>query len=157
MRCFQSPMAVDNCTTSKPPLIQLLFHSLLWTGTNKLYYTTLFYTIGRLQPIVSSILKEDQTSKGRSIQLALCQPPPCNQRTKTNGGPHSSNVFWGSTSLRGNMIVWYWRSASSMKDTRVETANEGVCIIIPSQQNKWSNRLHHWSVKPNTKSVSVLG
>jgi hypothetical protein len=117
MRCFQSPMAVDNRTTSKPPLIQLLFHSLLWTGTNKLYYTTLFYTIGRLQPIVSSILKEDQTSKGRSIQLALCQPPPCNQRTKTNGGPHSKQCLLGFNITEGEYdrlgiegVLHWWRT-----------------------------------------------
>ena len=41
-----------------------------------------------------------------------------------------------------------------MKDTRVETANEGMCIIILSPQNKRPNRLHQPKGSKTKQQVS---
>jgi hypothetical protein len=45
---------------------------------------------------------QDQTSKGRSFQLASCQPPLSAQRTKSMVA-HANQCFLGSTWQRGNI------------------------------------------------------
>src|SRR3954462_5263575 len=105
MRCFQSPMAVDTYTCNKPLLVQqslevdqpisnenviLLRPSIYYITHNYTYQQALVLDgVAVKQSIVSIcfsgqpsqvIYKKNnaQTSKGRSLKLALCQPPPCN-------------------------------------------------------------------------------
>ena len=67
-------------------------------------------------------LKQDQTSKGRSFQLASCRPPLSAQRNR-NRRPTLANVFWVRHS-KGEFEAFCIGGVLLKEDTRVETANE---------------------------------
>jgi len=81
---------------------------------------------------------KDQTSKGRSLQLALCRPPLPTQRTN-KGGPHKRMSF-GFNTARGSVKCSALGECSHThgRAPRVETANEGYAFIMRAQRNRES-------------------
>ncbi|KIJ92614.1 hypothetical protein K443DRAFT_685133 [Laccaria amethystina LaAM-08-1] len=65
--------------------------------------------------------KKDQTSKGRSFQLASGRPPHPAQRTPRMAAKNSSMPF-GFSTRRWNIDVPHWGSTPK-EGARVETAN----------------------------------
>ncbi len=92
-----------------------------------------------------------QTSKGRSFQLASCQPPLSAQRT-CEGGPHLPMSFWVQHSKGEYESVLHWGSTLD-EDTRVETANVN-CFSSTTQVDgrvcfqEWNHS--HITIAPHT-------
>jgi hypothetical protein len=101
MRCFQSPMAVDNKRHVNPLIYQ-------WIPT-KMLHVSHEYVIHAVE-IQHSRAMWVQTSKGRSSDPSPCRPPLPTQRT-TTAACSSCMHNMGSHATRRNMGVPHWRSA----------------------------------------------
>lgn len=134
-------------------------------GLNYGHYNIFFLTQAQVQPsqlnpfIYPKILKvvskigwnksksiysftSDQTSKGRSFQLASCQPLLSAQRTKLKWWPTLINVFWVQHE-EGEYITFLHRELlSKSEDTGVETANEGRF----SSHSEWVDGVDHFEL-----------
>src|SRR6266446_4497613 len=108
MRCFQSPMAVDE----KEVLNQLIYAHLSFAPGNVYWAKTNKYTSGepaskditvskgrREQTSAHPIEAIGQTSKGRSFQFASCRPLLSAQCTMK--AAHACQCFLGSTQQGG--------------------------------------------------------